>query len=55
MEDSCFAVNACVPMVVAHFEHCFIPKGDGIKYIYISLALAKLNQGYTELGLFFLV
>ena len=35
MEDSCFAVNACVPMVVAHFEHCFIPKGDGIKYIYI--------------------
>ena len=33
MEGSCFAVNACVPMAVAHFQHGFITKGDGIKYV----------------------
>ena len=32
-EGSCFAVNACVPMAVAHFQHGFITKGDGIKYV----------------------
>ena len=32
MEGSCFAVNACVPMAVAHFQLVFITKGDGIKY-----------------------
>ena len=33
MEGSCFAVNACVPMGVDHFQHGFITKGDGIKYV----------------------
>ena len=33
MEGSCFAVNACVPMAVAHFQHGFITKGDGVKYV----------------------
>ena len=33
MEGSCFAVNACVPMAVAHFQHGFITTGDGIKYV----------------------
>ena len=33
MEGSCVAVNACVPMAVAHFQHGFITKGDGIKYV----------------------
>ena len=33
MEGSCFAVNACVPMAVAYFQHGFVTKGDGIKYV----------------------
>jgi len=33
MEGSCFAVNACVPIAVALFQHGFITKGDGIKYV----------------------
>ena len=33
MKLNSFAVNACVPMAVAHFQHGFITKGDGIKYV----------------------
>ena len=32
MEGSCFAVNVCVPMAVARFQHGF-SKRDGIKYM----------------------
>ena len=34
MESSCSAVNACVPMAVASFQHGFITEGDGIKYVF---------------------
>jgi len=33
MEGSYFAVNACVPIAIAHFQYDFITKGDGIKYM----------------------
>ena len=36
MENNCFAVNACVPLAVANFQHGFIiiSEGDGIKYVF---------------------
>ena len=33
IQGSCFAVNACVPITVGHFQHGFVIKGDGIKYV----------------------
>jgi len=36
MESSCFAVNACVPLAVANFQHGFITEGDGIKYVFCN-------------------